>query len=255
MKASSVTLNEELESAKKDGRSVVWYGDELKLNIERQAKENRVNIYKRASSVSVKLPEKIAPLDRVLVPENSVICNALPTTMRQLMEGGHPATAATLEAWRSYRADVEHITMQFGEQLQTMADIKKEMLEGKRDMVLLVAHLKGTELFIGDERISLDKIKAWGKRQTPSSGNRVAVLCVCNSGNQNYTVGSLFWKTHVNPLTNILKENGYFDMVIAPDHVILRPETTSFLENLLKNRSIQEIQQWFAGWGFWVFKD
>ena len=119
--------------------------------------------------------------------------------------------------------------------------------------MFIVAHLKGGELFIGNEIVTISDIKSWGKRLISTNGKRIALLCICNSGNQNYKVGSLLWKKKIDALSNIFIGNHYFDLVIAPDHTILRHETISVLDKILKNKSLFEIQSIFKGWEPYVF--
>jgi hypothetical protein len=243
-------LDSELEFAKKNNKTILWYGDEVSLKIDKKIKEQHLVFFRRISSISKELPETIEPLDKVFVPEHSVVCNSVPSTKRQLMEGGFPTS--NLKMWQEYKAQVEQLTHEFQERISSLADLRHQMTEGNSDVLFIIAHSDGTDLFIGDQKVSLEQIKEWGTRKTPTSRNRLAILCVCKSSDQHLKTGSLFWKKRIDPLANILLENGYFDQVIAPDHNILRPETIGFIQTLLKNKSISEIQAIFNGWGPYV---
>jgi hypothetical protein len=246
-------LTEEIKYAKEQNKTMIWYGDEIKPDVEGISDRSGSALYRRANSFIKPFPRKIEKLENIFDPLSSTVCNAIPKTKSQLIKGGFAANDRTIKEWGEYAKEIENIiNPHFSNHLSTISEIKNEFLNGDKNVLVILAHLKGDELFIGNEKVSLDEINNWGKRERPT-GERVAVLFVCNSGNQKYEVGSLLWKKKIEPLSNILIKNNYFDQVIAPNHEIEEKETKDVLDKLIKTKSIMEIKDIFKGWFPFVF--
>lgn len=246
-------LNRELEYAFTKKKTVIWVGDNIDFDIGKVAADSKTVIYRRPDFIDKALPTSLESLDKVFTPEKSSICNAIPSTEYQVMKGGFSKSA--VKEWKAFKGEVAaHTINKFQSEISSISALKDEFIKGDGDFLLIAAHLKGDELFIGDEMVTLKNVKEWGKRLERVGKNRTAFLLICNAGNQEYRVGSVFWKTKVEPLANILLDNNYFDAVVAPDHTISRAETTAVLKKLIGNRSLLEIQKIFKGWVPYVFR-
>lgn len=248
---SVYVLETELDYAVQQNKKVLWIGDDVTLKVADLARHKGAVFYRRMHSIEREYPEKLASYEMVFNPAESVVCNAIPHTKSQIVQGGVPASSQ--KNWVQFRDQVENLTDAFAKRITRIDDLKKELLHGESDVFFVIAHLNGSNIYIGETKVTLEQIRQWGTRIKPTSGKRIGVLCICNSGNQRYRVGSLLWKTKVDPLANILLDNKYFDQVFAPDHTIYRPETLSLITHLTKNKSVERMQEIFPGWWSYVY--
>jgi hypothetical protein len=250
----STIMESELEYARDNKLSIVLFGDDNGLDIRMKANSYSVPIFTRPISIKRYIPTMNLDLTKEFDPGKSTVGNFIPNSSKQVALGGN--SIPDLPAWQNYYSRVDEIIRpHFNSRVESLNQFKEELLHGEQDFLLLIAHLKGSELYIGDEVVSLEAIKGWGKRIEPTTGKRVAVLFVCNGGNQEYKVGHLFFKKKVEPLSNILIENNYFDLVVAPDHTILESETFDLLPKILEKASIGKIGTIFKRWIPIVFKE
>lgn len=245
-------LKNVLKYSKENNKTIVWAGEQVDLDIGSIAKEMDCLVYRRMDGITIPLPSKVQPLEKNFVPSEATVCNAVPSTKQQLVLGGFPTNR--LKDWQEYKGIIDGKTMHFGKKISGLEDLKLEVIEGENDVLFVIAHLNGSELNVGADVVKLETINSWGKSTQTRSNYRVAVLIVCNSGNERYKVGSPFWKKKVDPLSKIFIENGYFDLVIAPDHTILRKETESILDYFMEGKPLLEIQNAFNGWIPYVFR-
>jgi len=231
---------------------VVWYGDDLKkLDVTRKADSLKVPILRRLSYAEKKIPGIEVQENAYFERSNAVVCNAVPSTKDQLRKTGYSLMG--LAGWQTFHKRVnERLEGKFNHQITTKEALKKSLVEGDENMLLIVAHSDGMAMYIGTELVTLEEMKAWPSRHNAFSQPRVGILMVCDAGNANLKRGWLF-KKRIESITEVMLNKGFLDIVIAPDHEINSNETLFALDNFRNKYSVAELRQVFKGWHMFVF--
>lgn len=243
-------LTDVLKEAKEKNKTMIWYGDNLQnVNISKLADDENYKIYRRSVHVGNSIIPNI--LDKKFEPSKSTICNAIPSTTDQLNQAGF-STLST-DKWKAFYDKIDDMTKSaFSSKILTIDDLKKELISGDQDMLLIVAHSDGIYLHINNERININDVNSWEDRVNKI--DRTAILMVCDAGNQDMIRGWWLWRERIEPLSDLLIKKGYFSKVIAPDHEIKSDEVIPVISMLLENKTLLEIRQTFSGWMEYVFK-
>jgi hypothetical protein len=154
--------------------------------------------------------------------------------------------------WLDLRSKVEDALDGYeAQRIGSREDFIHELSQGESDIIILVAHSTGMDLYLNGERMAIKDIRALPPRRTPSRRPRLAVLVSCKTGKPTSTeLGwRRFFQKQIVPLAQVLIEKGYVDKVIAPDHDIRAPESLIVLRRALDGAGADTI---FHGWVNWA---
>jgi hypothetical protein len=128
-----------------------------------------------------------------------------------------------------------------------------ELQHGESDMLILIAHSTGKQLYLNGRKISFKKLQDLHPRETASARPRVAVLITCDAGKTKNVSLHQWWlellRGPVWPLAQILIDKGFVDKVIAPDHKIRAEESLTVLQRALDGARPRSI---FRNWVNWA---
>jgi hypothetical protein len=236
-------------------RRVYYYGDELQYFSIRKTVEARSHEFlRRCLTPLVDLfttDKRLKQLEnRNLMEDTLTVVNGLPDS---------PDLVASMGTWVGDPADwlgfrrrvVETLSGRKAQMVTTREDFISELTQGENDVIVLVAHSTGAYVYLNDERMSIEDLKALHPRGTPSRRPRLAVLVSCETGRQtSQEPGWRSWfKKQTAPLAQILVEKGYVDKVVAPDHNIGVEESLIVLQRALEGAQATSI---FKDWINWA---
>jgi len=207
-----------------------------------------------------------APLELSILSRRLDILSRQPIASTQLaVVNGIPDSEETLrsisrflgppEMWLAYRADVTSLLAATNRsELVTVDDLRKELIEGNNDVLLLFAHSDGgMTIYLGTEKLTVKDIQSFPDRQPSTRRPRLAILFSCDTGKGPQKVRSLMGlgrHSEVDRLAQTLLKKGYFDRVVAPDHSFGPVEGKTVLKRLLDNPAgIPNISRW-ANWAY-----
>jgi hypothetical protein len=236
-------------------RRVYYYGDELKyVNIRKTVESSSHEFLRRCPTPPLNLfttDKRLRELENRKVAEDKLtVVNGLPDTPESVASMGlFPGDA---DDWLSFRKQVEEtLGGRKAKMVTTDEDFISELKEGESDILILVAHSTGTDVYFNGTSMSIEKLRAAAPRTTPSRRPRIAVLVSCETGKPVPPQSgwrNLFMK-QVAPLAQILVEKGYVDKVVAPDHNIRGPESLTVLKRALDGARATSI---FKNWINWA---
>lgn len=234
--------------------NMYWYGDNLKQeNLYDYADRYSINIYRRnfkegrnnLPSIDI---ERNFLESKTFTPSNSIIVNAIPSTKKELDLTGNSRTG--FDGWKKYKKEVDALTKTAFEKIKPTAEnLKKELIEGEKDVVFIVAHSDKLFLFIGKDKISINNIKEWPSRDIETSGQRIAVLLSCKTGEIDKVENYVLFRKKIESLSDVILQKGYFDLVIAPNYDIKENDVKSFIQGILQKKTVFELRNMLnAGW-------
>jgi hypothetical protein len=147
--------------------------------------------------------------------------------------------------WLAYRADVTSLLAATNRsELVTVDDLRKELIEGNNDVLLLFAHSDGgMTIYLGTEKLTVKDIQSFPDRQPSTRRPRLAILFSCDTGKGPQKVRSLMGLGRHSEVDRL-------DRVVAPDHSFGPVEGKTVLKRLLDNPAgIPNISRW-ANWAY-----
>jgi hypothetical protein len=180
------------------------------------------------------------------------VANGLPRTEVDVSRMG--LYAGEPDAWLAETAHVDESSRQHGarEVVTTAEGLIHELTEGESDIVILVAHSNGADLYYNGTPISFDELNALPNR-TSQMRPRLAVLIACGAGKAQTSGLRGLWRSitrdRVLSLAEILVEKRFVDKVIAPDHDVSPQEGRAVLTDALRGPSMVVAR---GGWIRWT---
>jgi hypothetical protein len=236
-------------------KRVYYYGDDLRyVNLREIIEGSGHEFIQRSPNWSRNLlvtNTRLRLLEgRNFQKDKLTILNGLPRDSQTVMSMG--ALAGDANVWLDLRSKVEDTLDGYEVQrINSREAFIDELSQGESDIIILVAHSTGMNLYLNGEQMSIEEIKALPSRRIPSRRPRLAVLVSCKTGKP--TAIELGWRRffrkQIVPLAQILVEKGYVDKVIAPDHDIRGPESLIVLQRALDGARAATI---FHGWVNWA---
>lgn len=211
------------------GGRVYVYGDPLKsIDFQSMASTAGVELIVRPAT-TVKdfhvTEQRMQVLStRSLTPSKTAFVNATPDSLTEIQLMG--GSASSLDSWRKIRQEVEtKLSGNFSRRITTKEELFHELQFGTSDVLFVIAHSDGENLFIGGQKITHAELNALPARHARTASPRVAVLVSCFAGRLPGQQASFFQrisrlvsgKGERQYLAEILVNKGYFDQVLAPE--------------------------------------
>jgi hypothetical protein len=230
--------------AKYPVRRVYVFGDPLQsIDFRKLALDSGMELIVRPSTTMKdfhRTERRIAALrTRRLTRANTAIINATPATLREVQLMGDPSSS--IDGWRKIRQDVEtKLSENFSRRITTKAELLHELQFGTSDVLFLVAHSDGDNIFIGGNKVALAEINALPARQSQTP--RVAVLISCFAGKlpghaltfSERIAKLMSGRRDKQYLAEILVNKGFFDQVLAPDGEITAESGVAHIQDALE---------------------
>lgn len=231
--------------AKYPVRRVYVFGDPLRsVDFQKLASTAGMELIVRPSTTIKDFHRTERRIDalgaRRLTRSNTAIVNATPATLKEVQLMGDPSSS--LDGWRKIRQDVEtKLSGNFSRRITTKAELLHELQFGTSDVLFLVAHSDGDNLFIGGQKVALAELNALPARQTNAQTPRVAVLISCFAGRLpgqmptfSERISTLIsGRREKQYLAEILVNKGFFDQVLAPDGEITAESGVAHIQDAL----------------------
>lgn len=238
----------------------VWYGSDTdKVNIYKIAEQNGFEVFRRSPYVDTELPTFISNSDpiqsQIFEPKTSVAFNCVPTAREDLINAGFSPDNST--AWNLLKNNINSsIQDKFINKPSTVEEFKNEIINGESDVLLMVAHSDKVSIYLGNEKIEINDIKAWEDRQIKNNKPRIAILLSCYAGEiEQLKTNWFFFQAQRESLTEVLLQKKYVDYIISPNHQISAEESLQIIDEILKSPSIRNLRNLFAGWHAFVFTE
>jgi hypothetical protein len=179
----------------------------------------------------------------------------VPTAREDLINAGFSPDNSP--AWDVLKNNINSsIHDKFISKPSTVEEFKNEIINGESDVLLMVAHSDKISIYLGNEKIEINDIKAWEERQIKNKKPRIAILLSCYAGEIEQTKTNWFlFQAQRESLTEVLLKKKYFDYIISPNHQISGEESLQIIDEILKSPSIRNLRNLFAGWHAFVFTE
>lgn len=179
---------------------------------------------------------------------------------------GLPQSAAAVEAmgllagspedWLDFQKNVdESLQGRAAHHVTTPEEFVQELSQGQSDLLILIAHSTGSQLYLNGQKTSIKELQALPPRAKKSLRPRLAVLISCDAGKpggeRSASLVSRLWGKKHSSLAQILIEKRFVDKVLAPDHKIDAEESLTVLRHALEGSRTQSI---FKDWVPWAVK-
>jgi len=243
-------INEIFHGVGKGGR-VYLYGDNIQsIDVASIADANGLELIRRSPAIRKNFLETDSDLQaiasRKLDKETTTLMNAIPSTKEELEFMNKPLGG--LEDWRAFRESIEsQMQDRFSSRIETPEDLKKELSEGESDILFLLAHTDGKNLFLGTNKIPLEDVSKLAQRENKPNRPRLAVLFICDSGKLPIEKKTLF-RRQVKSLGEILVAKGFVSEVLAPAKEIEGPESIAVLAQIFQEHSLNSVRKEHKNW-------
>lgn len=181
--------------------------------------------------------------DRKLEDAKTVYINGLPRNEAEAVRAGYQRNE--VRGLQNVGLNLDELAKQFFNQRTLPSflpqDLQELFTKGESDVVLIVAHSDKERIYINGTPVSIDEIKNYPARVTPSSRPRVVILLSCYGGNFRIEKGPWLLKRSIDSLAEVLVSKGYFDKVIAPRDEITPNQVTLILRDYFNGRLIRDI--------------
>lgn len=238
-------------------KKIIWYGDDLATqDIYQIASSNKLQVLRRSKYVDIPLNKNALSKNLIeqksISSSNSMLFNAVPANESNLIHAGK--SIANLQEWEKFKNQIDITTKnKFEKSIASLDVFKNELINGKSDLVLLVAHSDRLNLYFNGEKISMSEMLTWEKSKVKRDKPRVAVLLSCRTGEiQKENKSWFFFNKQRLSLTEVLIQNRYFDQVISPNKEISLEEATSVLESIIHTSTVQNLYNLFPAWHLYV---
>ncbi len=142
-------------------------------------------------------------------------------------------------------ADLDGVAKQFFDRQSLTPFLPRDLQElftsGESDVVIIVAHADKERIYLNGTPVSIDEIKNYPDRTTPSSRPRVCILLSCHGANFRIEKGWWLSRREIESLAEVLVRKGYFDKVVAPRGEITAGGAVPILRDFFSGRLIREI--------------
>lgn len=240
----------------KAGR-VYYYGDQLStVDINALCRSHGKELIRRSPKVesSILTTEwRQRQIDeRTLSTEHLTFIDGLPQDRAAVESMG--LMVGDPSDWLDFHESVRRLFRGRGVQgVTTKEGFLHTLSHGDTDVIILVAHANGSQLYLNGKPTSLKELQAMPARSRRSARPRVAVLVSCDAGKpqeQRRGLWPLDWFAPDLPsLAQILIEKKFVDKVIAPDHKIQADESLTVLQRALEGAKTNDI---LPGWTSWA---
>jgi hypothetical protein len=235
------------------GSTLFVMGDDLtSIDLKREAESNGITLLRRSARIKTPLLEAASRLaqriERPFDTETTVFINGLPSNEDQVAKIGQPPSTAT--EWVKARDSFSAIITENNWKAASSAEeFKKILVDGKEDIVALVAHSANGKMYLGGEVVSLEDIRQLPRRRN-NSRPRIAVLLSCQTGKLQPTIPTprAAWlrRKAVESFGELLVTKGYFDLVLAPNENIDPTESRVALETVIFTKPVTEFASSFV---------
>jgi hypothetical protein len=234
---------------------VYYYGDTLEtVNLDALCRFHGKEMVLRSPEVENDILETEARLqaieNRALSTEKLTIVDGLPQDREAVQSMGF--MVGDPADWLDFHDKVNRLfRVRQVQTVTTKEDFVRTLREDDSDVIVLVAHSTGTQLYLNGKKTSLKELEALPPRPQRSERPRVAFLVSCDAGKPQE--GSRSWLSQLfdqdlPPLAQILIEKKFVDKVIAPDHKIRAEESLTVLQRALEGARTHSV---FDGWRTW----
>jgi hypothetical protein len=238
---------------------VYYYGDELRqVDLSKICARNGSEFIRRSPGMPRNLMETNRRLrqiaDRPLDRDKVTVIDGLPQDSQAVQAMG--LFAGDSDDWLEFHEKVTGALQSTGARHVTAREeFIRELAEGDSDLLILIAHSEGSELYLNGTKMSLQEIQALPRRQVGSVRPRLAVLISCDAGKAPDVGSNSWWRYWIAkqgiPLAQVLVDKGFVDKVIAPDHKITADESLTVLRRALSGASGQTL---FENWINWAVR-
>ena len=240
----------------KAGR-VYYYGDNLStVDIDALCRSHGKELILRSPSVdsSILATEwRQRQIDeRTVSTEHLTFIDGLPQDRRAVQSMGQ--MVGDPSDWLDFHERVSRLLRGRGvDGVTTKEGFLHTLSHGDSDVIILMAHANGSQLYLNGKATSLKELQAMPARARRSARPRVAVLVSCDAGKpqEQRTGRRIFdWFSPDLPsLAQILIEKKFVDKVIAPDHKIQADESLTVIQRALEGAKTNDI---LPGWTSWA---
>jgi hypothetical protein len=237
----SIGLEIGLRLGDKIPRKIILYGPlPTKIDLPKLCEDAGHQLILRSAEAPRNLVETEARLQQL---ENRKFDEAQLTVVDGLPQDENAVRAMGLfagstEAWLDFHKKIDDSLQWRGNhRIATREEFLNELSRGHSDLLILVAHSTGSDLYLNGNKISIEDLKAMAPRTEKWSRPRLAVLVACDAGRTTSTVPETWWSRVTGPraaLAQILVDKGFVDMVIAPDHKIRADESLAAFRHALE---------------------
>jgi hypothetical protein len=244
-------LKKKLEALRLMRGRVYLYGDPVRsLDIEGLAQSFGVDLVRRGPAIVKNFAEtekRLKALEQTrFKKKTTVLLNGIPKSTGELARLDPQLNG--LAGWHEAYTSVERVMQgKYQERIETKQQLFRELQEGNSDVIFIVAHSDGENLYFGNEIVSAAELDALPDRQNAAMRARLAVLISCSTGKL-HAGGSPWSFTAPRALGEILVNKGFFDVVIAPDHDISVGEGIEALDDILQGRGSYALRSTYKGW-------
>ena len=236
-------------------RAYIYGGDARWVNLTRVVEGNHRELVRRAGGPPHDLPSvegRLRTLQARSDHQPLTVVNGLPRDEKEVQDMG--AYAGDPRLWQEFHEQVDRATAKTdAKRADSAREWLQQLQEGNSDMVILVAHATGADLYLGGKPISFDELRALPSRAAGTHRPRMAVLIACNAGRPQTQEPAAWWslfkRRTVVPLAQLLVEKGYFDKVVGPAQSIQPQESMEVLRHALEGST--DFSQ-FDGWTNWA---
>jgi hypothetical protein len=179
---------------------------------------------------------------RKLEAGRTVYVNGLPRDRAEAVRAGYQQNQ--LRELQDAAKEMDKVAKKFlGKKLSALPPqgLRELLAAGDADVVLIVAHSNSERIYVNGTPVSVEEIKSYPDRQTPSRRPRVCVLLSCYAGDLGAEKGWWLFRRNVDSLAELFVRKGYFDKVIAPKGEVTPTEVTLILRDYFSGRLIREI--------------
>jgi len=160
------------------------------------------------------------------------------------------AFAGSADAWLDFHKQIERAyKAHSARRISTHEEFVDELVNGESNLLVLVAHSTGSDLYLNGNKISIEELRQMPPREKPSRP-RIAILVACDAGKTATTDAGTWWSRFVSgprsSLAEVLVDKGYVDLVIAPDHKIRANESLTAFHRALEPNMVRSIlHKWY----------
>ena len=240
----------------KAGR-VYYYGEQLStVDIDALCRSHGKELIRRSpkveSSILVTEWRQRQIDERILSTEHLTFVNGLPQDRAAVESMG--LMVGDPSDWLDFHESVRRLFRGRGlEGVTTKEGFLHTLSYDDTDVIILVAHANGSQLYLNGKTTSLKELQAMPARARRSARPRLAVLVSCDAGKpqeQRTGLWLLYWfAPNLPALAQILIEKKFVDKVIAPDHKIQAEESLAVIQHALEGAKTNDI---LPGWTSWA---
>ena len=143
---------------------------------------------------------------------------------------------ADIENFKNAKSEIDNkATLQTTKTITSKKDLIDEITTGKNNLLIIVAHSDGENMYFQNEKISIKELKNLVPR-TDDNQARVAILFSCLTGNilEKKKPFFSFWGNNLQSFSEIMLEKNFFNFIISPSEKIKVGEVLKMMNDLDK---------------------